>query len=162
METSEGRCVVFPNNHQHRVQGLQHTGQSGDAVGRRSIVCFFLIDPERPIVSTADVPDQRIPVREIADIIQFYMLENFGMMLPHFLMREIIACYLAQSAGLTLSRAHEHMLNLMKERKVYKGWQCRVDGGTHIATPSLITLSRPILADRFNADVEREVSLCEH
>lgn len=48
----EGKGVVFPNTLQHRVKGF-----SGP--GRRTILAFFVVDPDNRILSTEDVPRQQ-------------------------------------------------------------------------------------------------------
>ncbi|KAK0649728.1 hypothetical protein B0T16DRAFT_136264 [Cercophora newfieldiana] len=55
--TREGRLLVFPNVIQHQVQSfsLQDTTRPG----HRKILAMFLIDPYRPILSSAHVPPQR-------------------------------------------------------------------------------------------------------
>ena len=53
-----GNRVIFPNTLQHRVKEFKNTPNEWD-VGLRSIIAFFLIDPNEKIVSTSDVPDQR-------------------------------------------------------------------------------------------------------
>lgn len=60
-----GNSVVFPNSLQHRVKEFRL--QDGRSESRRTILCFFLVDPDTKIVSTKDVPPQQdvIP-REIA------------------------------------------------------------------------------------------------
>jgi len=51
-----GRMVCFPNSHVHRLSELKNTGEK-DAV--RRIVVFWLINPDRRIASTQDVPLQQ-------------------------------------------------------------------------------------------------------
>ncbi|KAF9350715.1 hypothetical protein BGX26_011157 [Mortierella sp. AD094] len=55
--TKQDRCVAFPNIYQHQVQpfGLKDPSQPGS----RSILAFFLVNPERPILSTTNVPPQQ-------------------------------------------------------------------------------------------------------
>lgn len=49
-----GGCVIFPNTLQHRVKGFKQDGREG----LRTIIAFFLIDPDHRIISTVDVPKQ--------------------------------------------------------------------------------------------------------
>jgi len=56
IETKEDRCIAFPNVWQHRVDPF-HTVDGAPA--HRKILVFFLVDPLRPVVSTARVPVQR-------------------------------------------------------------------------------------------------------
>ncbi len=56
VECVEGRGIVFGNCFQHCVQPFSLVDRSRP--GHRRIVVFFLIDPARRIVSTADAPPQ--------------------------------------------------------------------------------------------------------
>mmetsp|Transcript_14973 Transcript_14973/g.29140 ORF Transcript_14973/g.29140 Transcript_14973/m.29140 type:complete len:276 (+) Transcript_14973:1058-1885(+) len=53
--TPEGRTIVFPNSHVHKVRKMTNTS---DKPARRRIAVFFIVDPEHRIVSTQEVPDQ--------------------------------------------------------------------------------------------------------
>mmetsp|Transcript_5051 Transcript_5051/g.9020 ORF Transcript_5051/g.9020 Transcript_5051/m.9020 type:complete len:599 (-) Transcript_5051:191-1987(-) len=53
--TPQGRMVVFPNTHVHKVQAMTNTGSTPC---RRRIVVFFVVDPDVKVISTAEVPDQ--------------------------------------------------------------------------------------------------------
>ncbi len=55
IKAGQGASVVFPNTLQHRVKEFEMSKDSG----LRTIVAFFLIDPERRIISTKDVPPQQ-------------------------------------------------------------------------------------------------------
>ncbi|KAK5655115.1 hypothetical protein OQA88_6014 [Cercophora sp. LCS_1] len=55
--TREGRLLVFPNCLQHQVQPFELIDKSRP--GHRKILAMFLIDPNRPILSSAVVPPQR-------------------------------------------------------------------------------------------------------
>ncbi|MFD7028334.1 DUF4246 domain-containing protein [Streptomyces sp. NPDC059917] len=55
--TPAGRCLAFPNVLQHRVSPFALVDP--DRPGHRKILAFFLVDPSRRIVSTADVPPQQ-------------------------------------------------------------------------------------------------------
>ncbi|MGW0122286.1 DUF4246 domain-containing protein [Streptomyces sp. NPDC003327] len=55
--TPAGRCLAFPNLLQHRVDPFRLADPTRP--GHRKILAFFLVDPERRIVSTADVPPQQ-------------------------------------------------------------------------------------------------------
>lgn len=56
MKTRAGRAIVFPNSHIHRLSSMYST-DGNDAV--RRIVVFWLVNPERPIISTAHVAPQQ-------------------------------------------------------------------------------------------------------
>lgn len=55
--TREGRLLVFPNCLQHQVQPFELSDKS--RLGHRKILAMFLVDPNRPILSSAVVPPQR-------------------------------------------------------------------------------------------------------
>ena len=55
--TKQGRLLAFPNVYQHRVEPF-HLADPTKA-GHRKILALFLIDPYRPIISTANIPCQQ-------------------------------------------------------------------------------------------------------
>ncbi|MDI3406894.1 DUF4246 domain-containing protein [Streptomyces cavernicola] len=55
--TPAGRCLAFPNVLQHRVSPFRLADPARP--GHRKILAFFLVDPERRIVSTSDIPPQQ-------------------------------------------------------------------------------------------------------
>ncbi|KAK1833711.1 hypothetical protein QBC39DRAFT_254200 [Podospora conica] len=55
--TREGRLLVFPNCLQHQVQPFKL--QDASRPGHRKILAMFLVDPHRPVLSSATVPPQR-------------------------------------------------------------------------------------------------------
>jgi len=100
VETLNGRLIVFPNSHVHKVSAMNKVFahceggkmNHGDGVSRRRIVVFFLVNPEKRIISTREVAPQQ------------------------------------QEAGGTMTRdeALSHRLQLMKERKYAKqDWNVR-------------------------------------
>eukprot|EP00980_Cylindrotheca_fusiformis_P026943 scaffold18138_cov128-Cylindrotheca_fusiformis.AAC.9 len=96
VETIQGRLLVFPNSHVHKVTKLENVLPAADGNGetkkKRRIIVFFLINPERRIVSTREVPIQQ---------------EHAG-------------------GSMTWAEACEHRLELMKERKFTKqDWNVR-------------------------------------
>ena len=56
MKTPNGRVIVFPNSHIHRVTKMS-SKNGADAV--RRILVFWLVNPESPIVSSANVKPQQ-------------------------------------------------------------------------------------------------------
>jgi hypothetical protein len=56
LKTPANRVIVFPNSHIHRLSSMC---SSDGADATRRIVVFWLVNPERPIVSTANVPPQQ-------------------------------------------------------------------------------------------------------
>lgn len=66
VKCSEGASIVFPNSIQHRVKDFTLAAENG--VGVRTILVFFVIDPSKKIVSTADVaPQQQVFTQEEAE-----------------------------------------------------------------------------------------------
>jgi hypothetical protein len=55
--TKEGRLLVFPNCLHHQVQPFKL--QDPTKPGHRKILAMFLVDPNRPILSTANIPPQQ-------------------------------------------------------------------------------------------------------
>lgn len=55
--TREGRLLAFPNSLQHQVQPFELQDESRP--GHRKILAMFLVDPHRPVLSSATVPSQR-------------------------------------------------------------------------------------------------------
>lgn len=57
IKCSEGASVIFPNFLQHHVKDFSLQNNHTD--GTRIIICFFLIDPNHKIISTADIHHQQ-------------------------------------------------------------------------------------------------------
>ncbi|KAL2139687.1 hypothetical protein VTI28DRAFT_4857 [Corynascus sepedonium] len=55
--TKEGRLLVFPNCLQHQVQPFELRDKTQP--GHRKILAMFLVNPHRPVLSSAHVPPQR-------------------------------------------------------------------------------------------------------
>ena len=58
VETLANRMLVFPNSHVHKVLKMKNTSQDAEKKSRRIIV-FFLINPEKRIVSTREIKPQQ-------------------------------------------------------------------------------------------------------
>lgn len=56
LKTPANRVVVFPNSHIHRLSNM-HSSDGNDAF--RRIVVFWLVNPDLPIISTANVSPQQ-------------------------------------------------------------------------------------------------------
>lgn len=66
IKSESSTSVVFPNSLQHRVKEFKL--QDRVEQSRRTILCFFFIDPDVRIVSTKDVPPQQgIIPRHVAE-----------------------------------------------------------------------------------------------
>eukprot|EP00755_Sulcionema_specki_P030555 Sspe_Gene.1976::Locus_669_Transcript_1_1_Confidence_1.000_Length_2220::g.1976::m.1976 len=57
VSTPEGRCIVFPNDLQHRAQPFQLVDHTKPGV--RKMLVFFVVDPANPILATDQVPRQQ-------------------------------------------------------------------------------------------------------
>ncbi|BGP49307.1 hypothetical protein JCM10450v2_005191 [Rhodotorula kratochvilovae] len=55
--TCAGRALAWPNIYQHRVSPFSLLDRTQP--GHRKILCFFLVDPLKPIISTSRVPYQQ-------------------------------------------------------------------------------------------------------
>ncbi|KIL66917.1 hypothetical protein M378DRAFT_123663 [Amanita muscaria Koide BX008] len=58
VDTREGRLITFPNILQHRVQPFKLADSTRS--GHRKILALFLIDPNIKVISTANIPSQRL------------------------------------------------------------------------------------------------------
>ncbi|PVZ96672.1 hypothetical protein BB558_007407 [Smittium angustum] len=63
IKTVKNRIISFPNIYQHQVQDFEL--QDKTKPGYRKILCFFLINPNRRIYSTAHIPPQQLSWFEI-------------------------------------------------------------------------------------------------
>lgn len=62
IETLRGRLIVFPNSHVHKVSTMKKVlkdEKDKDKISRRRIVVFFLVNPEKRIISTREVMPQQ-------------------------------------------------------------------------------------------------------
>lgn len=55
IKCTEGSDIIFPNSLQHRVKDFNLT----KGAGLRTILAFFVIDPNHKIISTKDIPQQQ-------------------------------------------------------------------------------------------------------
>lgn len=103
--TREHRCIAFPNIYHHQVQPFELKDKSRP--GHRKIVAFFLINPNRRIPSTTNIPAQQLSWK------QEDLNEALGSKLPPELTSEI-----SKHVEGTMTRmvAEEIRANLMKER----------------------------------------------
>ncbi|KAI9355644.1 hypothetical protein DFJ73DRAFT_824544 [Zopfochytrium polystomum] len=134
VQTRENRVLVFPNSLQHRVRGISaHSRATGPLT--RKILCFFLVDPDSPIATTADLPPRRwnSKRRTQLSILVSHAARTKGFELPDEVVRMVVGF---AKDGLSWQEACAHRLELMHHRKYTKNEQ--------------------------NQAVEREFSLCEH
>ena len=130
--TTEGRCLAWPNTLQHQVQPFALADPTKP--GHRKILVFFLVDPTKRIISTADVPPQQ---EEWALKERLAAAKPAPKKLPPNASKEAIAKALGFSWHFSHADALAVREELMAERKVF------VD-------------------ETIKETYEREFSLCEH
>ncbi|TBU40242.1 hypothetical protein BD309DRAFT_1082863 [Dichomitus squalens] len=105
---AEGKCVVFPNIYQHRVQPFELADKTKP--GHRKILCFFLVQPFVTIASTSRVPPQQrewiLDEMERAPPLQRLPRELFDMVVDY-----------ALASTSTRKQAENDREELMEERK---------------------------------------------
>ncbi|KAL7746244.1 hypothetical protein RI367_008385 [Sorochytrium milnesiophthora] len=102
-------------------------------VAERKILCFFLVNPEQPILSSANVPRQQWDPPRARRLLDKAFNAKLGQRCPPELLQEVMK---HAGSGMTLAQAHAHRLVLMHERKYER--------------------------DAGNIEYLREYSLCEH
>jgi len=108
--TREGRLLAFPNVLQHQVQPFEL--QDATRPGHRKILAMFLIDPHRPILSSAHVPPQR------RDWWAEEVRNDGGLdILPAEIFDLTVG--LVDDFPLSWEQAVEHRAKLMEERSVF-------------------------------------------
>ncbi|RYE95113.1 MAG: DUF4246 family protein [Myxococcales bacterium] len=89
--TPEGRVVVFPNSHIHRLDAL--TVAAGATGGRRRVIVFWVVDPDVAIASTREVPPQQGTMsREEALAIRLALMEERRLHKATFNPRAVSLC----------------------------------------------------------------------
>eukprot|EP01025_Chloroclados_australasicus_P046513 TRINITY_DN5129_c1_g1_i4.p1 TRINITY_DN5129_c1_g1~~TRINITY_DN5129_c1_g1_i4.p1 ORF type:complete len:314 (+),score=33.23 TRINITY_DN5129_c1_g1_i4:268-1209(+) len=133
VQTGKRKCVVFPNNYQHKLVGLENS--SDTEVAYRKMICFFLVDPQQKIISTEDIRDQNWTKQKqkVAVELQKVALRKIGRSLPEVAAQKILQ---GAKVGFTLEEAQQHRVGLMRDRKFYK--------------------------DEMNREILRDIELCEH
>ena len=133
IRTLPGRVIVFSNQFQHCVTRLFNP--SDTEIASRKILCFFIVDPDNPIVSTLDVsPQQWEHTRQkLLVLLLLITRARFNIVLPRESAQQIVSYC---KVGFTRAEAENHRLELMRERK-------------------------PIIDEAIEY-WEREYSLCEH
>ena len=144
--TPQGRCLAWPNTLQHQVQPFRLLDKTKP--GRRKILCFFLVDPNRRIHSTLDCPPQQAEWM-IAELRMMPVLRR----LPTFVFAEVCEFVVGISP--------------LKRGKVPNAAPM---GSGHFLWESDAKLVREVLMKERAKDVkehgstvfERPFSLCEH
>jgi len=112
VETTQGRCIAFPNVYQHQVQPFRLEDPTKPGV--RKIFVAFLVDPTHTIPSATTVaPQQREIIREA-------MLATDGSSWLSKLPTELIDIISGGNDGaMSRAEAEEYRLDLMDERTVF-------------------------------------------
>ncbi|OMJ22468.1 hypothetical protein AYI70_g2857 [Smittium culicis] len=110
INTLKNRCITFPNIYQHKVQPFELLDKTKP--GFRKILCFFLVDPSKRIISTAIVPPQQKSWFEI----ELNKSENKINKLPYEI-SQLISEKLEWPMSLDTAKSHRE--KLMEERKVF-------------------------------------------
>lgn len=112
--TPEGRLLAFSNTIRHRVTGIEN--KSIDVEGRRRIIGFFLVNPEKEILSTKHVPEQQwdLKIPGIMDALDEVATATLGSPMPEEMLFEIVKW---AKIGFTLEEARKYRLGLMENRK---------------------------------------------
>lgn len=59
LSAPKGRLIVFPNCHIHKFSPMLHLTSTGNKNSVMRIVIFFVVDPERDVISSSEVPRQQ-------------------------------------------------------------------------------------------------------
>ncbi|PVU92923.1 hypothetical protein BB559_003551 [Furculomyces boomerangus] len=112
IKTVKNRMISFPNIYQHQVQDFEL--QDKTKPGYRKILCFFLINPNKRIYSTAHIPPQQL------SWFQIELMKNKNKLseLPGLITEEISKTL---DWPASLEETKKHREELMKERKFYTG-----------------------------------------
>ncbi|KAK2462935.1 hypothetical protein APHAL10511_005133 [Amanita phalloides] len=126
VDTNQGRLITFPNILQHQVQPFQL--QDPTKPGHRKILAFFLVDPNIKIVSTANVPCQRIDWwQEIA--VETPQISKLPREIQDHIFRLVVPGF-----PMSMDDAKKLRLELMDERTASRG---EVDAAFHAFTFNL-------------------------
>lgn len=90
LETPEGRAIVFPNSHIHKLSNM--TSKDGKDAKRRILV-FWVVNPDCPIVSTANVePQQSVMSFKDAKKYQLELMKERKVHKEDYSQREVYLC----------------------------------------------------------------------
>jgi len=123
LKTPQGRFIVFPNSHAHKLTKLENLGKEP---ATRTIIVFFLVHPDVKLISTGDVPSQNWTMnqKEVKSLMEKQM-EIWGLASDECesALQEILGFV---KWGFTIDEAKKHRLKLMEERKYNKQtWNIR-------------------------------------
>ncbi|KAJ3324370.1 hypothetical protein HDU93_002825, partial [Gonapodya sp. JEL0774] len=110
MEARVGRCVVFPNFLQHRVEPFRLLDPTKP--GYRRVLAMFLVHPDNHIASTSFVPPQQAAAAH--DLLRMHLGSKF----PDPVLRSLAE----QIQPMSRDEAKRHVVELSNERsKTEKG-----------------------------------------
>ncbi|OLY78307.1 hypothetical protein AYI68_g1846 [Smittium mucronatum] len=110
IDSIKGRCIVFPNIYQHKVQPFELLDFTKP--GFRKILCYFLIDPSKRILSTAIVPPQQKSWFDIELNKNNNKISSLPPEITDMIIKEV-------EWPMSLEKAKKHRCELMEERKFY-------------------------------------------
>ena len=108
----EGRLLTFPNTVQHCVSPFSLVDPSKP--GHRKILALFLVDPHRRIISSANVPPQQEDWDHERQNAVNQALASLPVELQNIVQNDL-------GPMMTLEKAKEYRLELMKERGYRSG-----------------------------------------
>lgn len=117
MACTEGRLLTFPNILQHRVSPFKLDDPTKP--GHRKILALFLVDPNIRVISTANVPPQRLDwwtETILKDFVNTNTHNSFGK-LSQELRDQVFES--VEDFPIGMDEAKYIRLELMKERKKY-------------------------------------------
>ncbi len=120
IETKQGRLLTFPNILQHQVQPFELADPTKP--GHRKILALFLVDPNVKVISTANVPCQRLDWWKEA--IQNSPKKGYQVKIPMELQDHIIND--VEDFPISMKEAKELRLKLMDERSSFQTTQNNV------------------------------------
>jgi len=136
--TPPGRALVFKNSNQHRVSIMCNSSLEDTAF--RKVLVFWLVDPDKRIASTANIPMQQWNVIR-AQLAHTLHRQWRPLGSASALRTDIVKLILDFTKwGFTQEEASHHRLKLMEERK----------------------FSRRAVGSKFEKLIERQYSFCEH
>jgi hypothetical protein len=106
----KGRLLTFPNTVQHRVSPFSLADRSKP--GHRKILALFLIDPNQRIISSANVPPQRVDWAGYKrNFVNELLLPWIPVELGEMISEDTIP-------SITMDEAKDYRLELMEERSI--------------------------------------------
>jgi hypothetical protein len=107
INTIQDRCIAFPNEYQHKVSPFELEDKTKK--GFRKILVFFLVDPNKTIISTARVPPQQ------KDWMANVHDKDLSLLLPSEVL-DVVLSFLPPL--MNIEEAKDFRIKLMDERRV--------------------------------------------